>query len=265
MNKNQLIHKKNILTKGYTIIKNAIKEEECKKIKEKARNIFKKYSKYYKDANPDENTIYNLHNKDKIFLKYLVDKKIFPIVESILSKGAYRNKDFVILRQSALRNPKFGYTQQLHNDSRISGIKQPLILQVIWLLDDFTKYNGATRIIPGSHRRNDFPKNKKRYNNEKIITGKKGSVIIFDAAVWHGSAKKTVDEDRWGMIFSYSRWFLKPSFDHIQNTPLNIFNNLNKSQKEILGFRFNPPKDEFESISSKSKNFKKPINYKLPK
>ena len=266
MKKNNFkVHEDNILDKGFTIIENIISAKECERLKDKAKSNYSKFSKYYKKINSIEDTLYNLHNKDDIFLKYLNHNRIIPIVRSILSKGSYNNKDFIILRQSAIRNPKYGSEQQLHNDSRISGMKQPLILQVVWLLDDFNDKNGSTRIIPGSHKKNDFPKNKKKYHNEKILTGKQGSVIIFDAATWHGSAKKTSSDDRWGMIFSYSRWFLKPSFDYNHNTPLKIFKKMSQEQKELLGFRFNPPKDEFDIISSKSKKFRKPQKYNLPK
>ena len=40
-----------------------------------------------------------------------------------LSKGSYGENDFIILRQSAIRNPQKGYAQQLHNDTRISNMR----------------------------------------------------------------------------------------------------------------------------------------------
>ena len=83
--------------------------------------------------------------------------------------------------------------------------------------------------------------------------------------MWHGSSKKTSEDDRLGMIFSYSRWFLKPSFDHTLNTPLKIYNKLSNYQRELLGFKFSSPKDEFERKSSRSsKNLKPAKNYILP-
>ena len=127
------------------------------------------------------------------------------------------------------------------------------------LLDEFNNLNGATRVLPKSHLKDSFPIMKKKYSNEKYLTGKKGSVIIFNAAMWHGSSKKLTDQERWGMIFSYSKWFLKPSFDYNKNTPLKIYNKLNSYQKELLGFKFNPPKDEFSRSSSRSKKPEKPL------
>ena len=133
------------------------------------------------------------------------------------------------------------------------------------MIDDFTKFNGATRLVSNSHKINAFPKYKKKYKKEKIIEGKKGSVLLLNASMWHGSSKKTSDDDRLGMIFSYSRWFLKPSFDHTLNTPLKIYNKLSNYQRELLGFKFSSPKDEFERKSSRSsKNLKPAKNYILP-
>lgn len=251
-------HVFSVLANGYTKIDNVLEEKECDKIKKISKKIYLSTKKKLKIKNDLEETIYNLHNKNNIFLKFIDHKLIISIVQKVLSKGSLNNKEFIILRQSAVRNPKKGYAQQLHNDSRISGSKNPMIIQVIWLLDDFNKLNGATRVLPKSHLKNSFPKMKKKYKGEKYLTGKKGSVLIFNAAMWHGSSKKLIDQDRWGMIFSYSKWFLKPSFDYNKNTPLKIYNRLNPYQKELLGFKFNPPKDEFSRSSSRSKKPEKP-------
>ena len=241
----------NILKNGYTILKNVIKDTECNNLKE----ISKIFNRKTKIKNPLEETIYNLHNKDEKFLKYLDHKKIINIVKKTLSKGSFEKNEKIILRQSAVRSPLKGFAQQLHNDARIGGSTYPLILQVIWLLDDFTKKNGGTRIVPKSQFFKGFPKKNKKYPNEKILIGKKGSVIIINASLWHGSSEKINLEDRYGMIFSYSRWFLKPTFDHTKNTPLKIYKKLTDFQKELLGFKFTPPVDEFERASTRSKKF----------
>ena len=253
-------HIKNILTKGFTKIDNVLELKECDKIKKISKELFLKYKNKIKLKNPLEETIYNLHNKNKIFIKFIDHKSIIEIVKQVLSIGSYNNQEHIILRLSAVRNPQKGFAQQLHNDSRICGSRNPMIIQVIWLLDDFNIDNGATRIVPKSHLKDSFPKQNKKYPNEKLLLAKKGSVILLNGAMWHGSAKKTTTQDRWGMIFSYSRWFLKTSFDFSKNTPLKIYNKLNKYQKELLGFKFNPPKDEFTRGSTRSKKPEKPLN-----
>ena len=261
---NTNVHINNILKNGFTLVKGVINTNECDNIKKISQDLYKKYKKKIKIKNPLEETIYNLHNKDKIFLKYIDFDKTYKIIKKLLSMGAYANNSDPIIRQTAIRNPKIGHAQQLHNDTRIIGCNFPLIIQVIYRLDDFTKLNGATRIVPKSHLKDEYAKSNKKYKNEKIITGQKGDAIILDASIWHGSAKKTVKNDRWGMIYSYCRWFLKASFDHNKNTPIKFYKRLSLEQRKILGFNFNPPKDEFCRSSGRSKKPERPEKYNLP-
>ena len=259
------IHCKNILKNGYTIIKNAISKTDCEKLKHTGEQVYKKYKSKIRNQNLNEETIYNLHNKDKIFLKFIKYKKTFHIIRQVLSSGSYNDDCEIIIRQISMRNPKKGHAQQLHNDTRIVGCKYPLVVHIMYMLDDFTKTNGATRIVPKSHLKMSYAVNGKKYKNEKIITGNKGDALIFDASIWHGSAKKETVDSLWGMIFSYSRWFLKPDFDYNKNTPLKLFKNLNIDQKKLLGFNYNPPKDEFSRSSARSSKFDSPYRYSLPK
>ena len=262
------IERKNLkllLKHGYVVIDKVISERECRKIKNIYFKIFKKYKKKIKIKNPLEDVIYNLHNKDDIFLKYIDHKKIINIVKKALSVGSFKQNDFIVLRQSAIRNPQKGHAQQLHNDTRIAGINCPLIIQAIWMIDEFNDLNGGTRVVPNSQTSKKFPINNKKYKNELIIKGKKGSVLLLNAGMWHGSSTKKNHDDRLGMIFSYSKWFLKGSFDHTLNTPLKVYKKLNTYQRELLGFKFAPPIDEFANRSSRSKkNITPNKNYNLP-
>mgnify|MGYP001177060356 CR=1 FL=1 len=257
-------HVKKILKDGYTIVDDLVSLTECEKIKKITKKLYKKYKNSIVVNNPLEQTIYNLHNKNPIFLKYIDYKKTIDIIKKTLSLGSYENSDDIIIRQTAMRNPLKGHAQQLHNDVRIVGCKFPLVIHVIYMIDDFTLFNGGTRLVPKSHLKEEYAKNGKVYKNERIITGKKGSALIFNASSWHGSAKKINDDERWGMIFSYSRWFLKSDFDFNKNTPLKVYNKLTLNQKKLMGFNFNPSKDEFTRSSAKSFKPDLPTKYLLP-
>ena len=84
--------------------------------------------------------------------------------------------------------------QALHVDVAADSADAPVV-GFILMLDPFTPSNGATRFVPGSHlwhvvgsdRRQDV----KDYR-EVMACGSAGSMIIFDASVWHGhSANRT--------------------------------------------------------------------------
>ena len=71
----------------------------------------------------------------------------------------------------------------------------------IWLLDDFTTRNGATRVVPGSHRsgtapRLAMPDPAAAHPDEVQITGRAGTVVIFNSHLWHGGTQNRSDRPR---------------------------------------------------------------------
>ena len=68
----------------------------------------------------------------------------------------------------------------------------------VWMLDDFTTENGATRMVPGSHRwgRMPPPGLVRAPAREEIVTGKAGTVVVMNAHMWHGgTANRTGRRD----------------------------------------------------------------------
>ena len=60
----------------------------------------------------------------------------------------------------------------------------------IWAMTDFTEANGATRLIPGSHRFDD----KLRFTEADTEPAemRKGSVLIYTGALYHGGGPEPV-------------------------------------------------------------------------
>lgn len=95
------------------------------------------------------------------------------------------------------RNPLPGYGQQgLHADwiPRAPGAPY-FVVTSIWMLDDFTPENGATRIVPGSHHITMKPLPKPlaqplaHHPDERIVTGRGGSLLVFNGHVWHSGRR----------------------------------------------------------------------------
>jgi ectoine hydroxylase-related dioxygenase (phytanoyl-CoA dioxygenase family) len=72
-----------------------------------------------------------------------------------------------------------------------------LVCNSIWLLDAFTEENGATRVVPGSHRSGQRPGDAMadptgRHPDEVLLLGEAGTCVVFNAHLWHGgTANKT--------------------------------------------------------------------------
>jgi len=262
-------------TSGVIIIENVISKNKCNKFKLLLELYQKKYAKLiYGQKKAQKHSglfgakvVTNLHNKDIRFLEFLDKKNILKIAELLLQQGSYMNSDPIMCQAFTARSPTSGSDrQQIHNDARMTGSKYPIVVQAMYVLDDFTKKNGATNFLLGSQKYLTFPKNNHKYKNLVIAEAKAGSVILFNGATWHGSSKPTgFFGNRWAIICRYSRWFFKPTFNFTQNTPTKIFKKMNNKQKDLLGFRYYPPLDEFTGNRSIQKKHILPKDYKLPK
>lgn len=266
---------KSIKQNGYVLLENILSKAECEMYKHMLNRDYEKYSALYAGSSitdhnlndkSGEKIVYNLHNKDIRYLDLCCHPSVLSVVKEVLQEGSYRNSgQFNLLCFDARDPDSNAEVQQLHTDSNLPGQGgYPLIMVALFMLDDFTVENGATRIVPYSHLRSDYPENKKIYDEEIIIEASKGSVLIFNAALWHGGGKKTKDSSRWAVLPSYGRFFIKPSFDFARNIPAHIFEQLTDDRKVLLGLTSCPPKDEFTRTTRISKEYEWQSGYELP-
>lgn len=259
------MHIKNIKDLGYTLLTGVFNKSLCEKAKKislRHINEIKVDYKSYKSDNSladksSEKVLNNIQNKDYFFFNFISNNNICDLIGYFLKKGSYKNNEpFHIINTQVRCLDSYGARQQLHMDSNLPGRDSyPIVMVAIVMLDDFTSENGATRVLPKSHLRSDYAKTNKRYKNETHITGKAGDVIIFNGALWHGSDRNKTNKDRWSINMGYARWFIKPSFDIPRSINKNIYDKMTDNEKDLLGLKTVPPKDEFERLTRKSKEY----------
>jgi ectoine hydroxylase-related dioxygenase (phytanoyl-CoA dioxygenase family) len=99
--------------------------------------------------------------------------------------------------------------QPLHVDSAaIPDEAGYWVCNSVWLLDDFTPKNGATRIVPGSQRWHRLPPPGlyECHPEEVLVTGKAGDVVIMNAHAWHGGTANHTAQPRRALHVYYTRW-----------------------------------------------------------
>lgn len=264
-----------IQEKGYIVLPNLITDEACDHYKAILEKNYKTYANNYAantsaaahglDNKSLEKIVYNLHNKDLSFFELFEHKEVIKILDYMLLEGSYGDSEPYYLYNNCARCPLEGNPgQQLHSDSRLPGVNYCIVANVLWALDDFTNENGSTRIVPGSHKIKKFAEDGKVYDEEIRVNIKKGSVIIFDANLWHGGGSNIDGSSRWALTLGYARWFIKPAFDYMQNTPAEIYKQLSPERRNLMGFNLSAPKDEFTRIRSRAPSPETPKNYTLP-
>jgi ectoine hydroxylase-related dioxygenase (phytanoyl-CoA dioxygenase family) len=132
--------------------------------------------------------------------------------------------------------------QALHPDDGIYPVPRPhreLVVNVMWPLDDFTEANGATRIVPGSHRWGD----ERPTPATPVISAEMpaGSALIYVGSLWHGGGANRTDRPRLGVILHYAASWLRPQENHLLAVPRKIVRELPERLQELLGYNICPP------------------------
>ena len=83
-------------------------------------------------------------------------------------------------------------------------------MNVTWFIDDFTEDNGATLIVPGSHKLVEFPSFELAPSAPAQVTGPAGSMAVLDGRIHHATGlNRTTDRKRRGVIGTYSPPFIR--------------------------------------------------------
>ena len=156
-------HCAEIEDQGYTIAERAIELELIAELLSEVRRVERERGTVPK-CNPAEGFAtlrnYNLLAKHPAFAKMPIDAKVLPIVERMLDPGC------LLSGMTAMDIGPGEKAQPLHPDDVVMSVPRPhlpLMVTTIWALTDFTAANGATRLVPGTHKADHAPDYSKQY------------------------------------------------------------------------------------------------------
>ena len=131
--------------------------------------------------------------------------------------------------------------QVLHRDEDIYPIPFPrpqLVTNVMWAFDDFTKENGATRLVPGSHHDVERPPDDAPMVYAEMPAG---SVMLYLGTLWHGGGANTTDTTRLGAAIEYVVSWLRQQESLLLVVPPDVVRTLPRRLRELLGYNIYPP------------------------
>jgi ectoine hydroxylase-related dioxygenase (phytanoyl-CoA dioxygenase family) len=125
--------------------------------------------------------------------------------------------------------------QQLHTDDLpfpIPKPHQPVVLNTMWAITEFTKANGATRLVPGSESATGPPSE----DGCVFAELEPGSVLVWDGSLWHGGGANTTDAPRLGITINYNANWLRQQENQYLAVPAEMIDAMPESLKQILGY-----------------------------
>ena len=138
---------------GYTIVEGVLSPDRLQAIVEDLARLERELGvEPAKNLFEGEKTvrIYNLLAHGKLYEAIAEDDTVLPIVEGVLDSGCLVSS----LSSIAICPGERG--QPLHADDQLIPLAKPhapLVCNTMWAITDFTRSNGATRVLPESHKR----------------------------------------------------------------------------------------------------------------
>jgi ectoine hydroxylase-related dioxygenase (phytanoyl-CoA dioxygenase family) len=200
-------HARRVRETGYTIVENAIAPDLVAALNEALARLERDLgARPAGNAFEGANTvrIYNLLAHGAPFTEVPVHPAVLPIVEGVLDAGC------LISSLSSIAIDPGEVAQPIHADDQVIPLEKPhapIVCNSMWALSDFTEANGATRLVPGSHRREN-PQYGGAYDTIAAEMAA-GSVLIWDGALWHGGGANRTDRRRTGIAMNYCAGFIR--------------------------------------------------------
>lgn len=179
--------------------------------------------------------VYGLLAKSRLFDPLVEHPAVMAACESTLGPG------FLLSVAHAILIHPGEAAQNLHHDDSFYPLPRPrqaLGVSTIWALDDFTEDNGATRIVPGSHRWNG-----ERPDEEaaRPVVMPAGSLLVFLGTLYHGGGENRSAGTRLGLTIQYCPPWARQQENFVLGVPASEVPQLSGRIQQLIGYGIHPP------------------------
>ncbi len=144
----------------------------------------------------------------------------------------------------AYRNHKLRVGSITRDHFEVDGAGPPAMIapaaccNIMWMLDDFTEENGATRLVPGSHLSGRQPDPERDQDVGTIAAeAPAGTAMVFEGRLWHGTGANRSKGSRAGPLTTFCGPQFRPQENFTVGTRPEVLENASADLLELLGFR----------------------------
>lgn len=166
-----------------------------------------------------------------VFLDLAVNRHLLEVLRQLIIGK------FILNQQNGIINPPGGTYNQgaWHRDLPYQHFvsSAPLAINALFCVDDFNSENGATFVLPASHKTGNFPSEAYLRRNAVQVFARAGQFIVLDCMTFHsGGVNRSVRERR-----AVNHVFNIPYFKQQISLPeIMTPEGLNAEVRQLLGF-----------------------------
>jgi ectoine hydroxylase-related dioxygenase (phytanoyl-CoA dioxygenase family) len=235
VSRSQVAHELELLDRdGYVILDGLIDGERCARIRDESARLLDK-----RGANPFEGhrtqRVYAPLSKTRAIDDLIDHPRVLALLDAILLPN-------YLLSQAQIINILPGEAAQpLHHDDAFYPLPRPfkpVHAAFIAAIDDFTADNGATVVVPGSHRWTDrIPS----HADARPCLLPAGSAVFFLGSLWHGGGANRSERPRLAVTGQYCDPWLRQQENFALELGKEQARDLREPIRSMVGYSIHPP------------------------
>lgn len=160
----------------------------------------------------EHNTIRLPMHYEPIFLELATNAKVLEICRRLIPGYIVLNQQNGVINPARYERYNQGaWHRDLPYQHFVSS--RPLAINALFCIDPFTIENGATKVLPASHRQEAFPSDRFVVSEAVTLSAPAGSFIILDCMTFHTGGINSTDRARRAVNHVYSIPLLRQQID----------------------------------------------------
>ncbi len=229
-------HVREIEETGYSIMEGAVTEAFCDEIVAEIERL-EGSGPASLQGNPfvGYKTVryFDLLNRGEIWQRVATHPHLLPVLRGVLGP------DMLLSTMGTAVIAPGERAQPIHRDDELYDMSmphKPLVCNTMWALTDFTEDNGATRIVPNTHRLPESPDPAGTYPSFPAVMPK-GSVCFVSGTCYHGGGANRSDQRRWALTINYCAGCMRQQENLMLAIPHERAARFSPALQDLIGYR----------------------------
>jgi ectoine hydroxylase-related dioxygenase (phytanoyl-CoA dioxygenase family) len=218
---------------GYCLIPNALDAAQLERVRDRvyAQAALETAEGWAMSYDAASQAVVNLVSKGQAFIDLVEAPTILALIEHAIGPDPLLSSITCNIIGPGTK------AQPLHGDQAILPAPWPRaeVCNVAWMIDDFTAENGATVIVPGSHKRQTHPDYANPPTGEPVAAPA-GTAMVFDGRLWHGGGENRSGQRRHGILAYYCAPYIRQQENPFLSVDEAVVEAASPRLRSLLGF-----------------------------
>ncbi|MHC5705690.1 phytanoyl-CoA dioxygenase family protein [Streptomyces tirandamycinicus] len=221
---------------GYVVLPGLLTPLECAEIRHTVAPLLDRAGRSAFEGHRTQR-VYGLLNKTRRCDRLADHPRVLALLDRLFEPG-------YLLSQLQVIDINHGeHAQPLHTDDafyRSPRPRPPLGAATMWAVDPFTRDNGATVLLPGSHRWGD---DRRPGGDDTRVTAlmPPGSCLFYVGTLWHGGGANRSGGNRLAVTAQYIQPWLRQQEAFTLSVTRDTARAVSEDIRRMIGYSVHPP------------------------